>query len=111
MYYNPALAAGLKDANIELLRFPGGSWGESHYLSLDQMKDFATLLTEVNADGMMQARLSGPIQGSFPELTSLAQRAIIAGNWVDFMNNPHSYLRVGAYAHVTYPPRRFLDGW
>lgn len=107
VYYNPALTAGLKGAHIGLLRFPGGSWGESHYLSLTQMEDFATLLTEVNADGMMQARLSGPIQGSFPELTSLAQRAIIAGNWVDFMNNPHSYLRVGAYAHVAYHPVKY----
>ncbi|HVB24203.1 MAG TPA: hypothetical protein VNG51_19855 [Ktedonobacteraceae bacterium] len=106
-YYSPALTTGLKDANIGLLRFPGGSWGESHYLSLDQMKDFAALLDEVNSDGMMQARLSGPIQGSFPELTSLAQRATIAGNWVDFMNNPHSYLRVGAYAHVAYHPAKF----
>ncbi|MHB8596613.1 MAG: hypothetical protein ACYDER_07365 [Ktedonobacteraceae bacterium] len=107
VYYNPALTTGLKDAHIGLLRFPGGIWGESHYLSLTQMEDFATLLTEVNADGMMQARLSGPIQGSFPELTSLAQRAIIAGNWVDFMNNPHSYLRVGAYAHVAYHPVKY----
>ncbi len=107
MYYSPALTAGLKNANIGLLRFPGGSWGESHYLSLDQMQDFATLLQEVNTDGMMQARLSGPIKGSFPELTSLAQRAIIAGNWVDFMNNPHSYLRVGAYAHVAYHPVKY----
>jgi hypothetical protein len=107
MYYSPALTAGLKNANIGLLRFPGGSWGESHYLSLDQMEDFATLLQEVNADGMMQARLSGPIKGSFPELTSLAQRATIAGNWVDFMNNPHSYLRVGAYAHIAYHPVKF----
>ncbi|MEO8971610.1 MAG: hypothetical protein ABI406_08440 [Ktedonobacteraceae bacterium] len=107
IYYNPALTAGLKDAHIGLLRFPGGSWGESHYLSLDQMKDFAALLDEVNTDGMMQARLSGPIQGSFPELTSLAQRANIAGNWVDFMNNPHSYLRVGAYAHVAFHPVKF----
>lgn len=107
VYYNPALTTGLKDANIGLLRFPGGSWGESHYLSLPQMEDFATLLTETNANGMMQARLSGPIQGSFPELTSLAQRALIAGNWVDFMNNPHSYLRVGAYAHVAYHPVKF----
>ncbi|HLX41643.1 MAG TPA: hypothetical protein VKR42_14005, partial [Ktedonobacteraceae bacterium] len=107
VYYSPALTGGLIDANVGLLRFPGGSWGESHYLSLDQMKDFATLLTEANTDGMMQARLSGPIAGSFPELTSLAQRATIAGNWVDFMNNPHSYLRVGAYAHVAYHPVKF----
>src|SRR5579872_2432977 len=106
-YYSPALTSGLKDADIGLLRFPGGSWGESHYLSLDQLKDFATLLAEVNTDGMVQARLSGPIQNDFPELTSLAQRASIAGNWVDFMNNPHSYLRVGAYAHVAYHPARY----
>lgn len=107
VYYSPVLTAGLKDANIGLLRFPGGSWGESHYLSLNQMKDFAALLDEVNTDGMMQARLSGPIKGNFPELTSLAQRANIAGNWVDFMNNPHSYLRVGAYAHVAYHRVKF----
>lgn len=107
MYYSPALTTGLRDAQIGLLRFPGGSWGESHYLSLDQLRDFATLLDEVNADGMMQARLSGPIHGSFPALTSLAQRASIAGDWVDFMNNAHSYLRVGNYAHVAYHPVKF----
>ncbi len=107
MYYSPALVAGLKDANIGLLRFPGGSWGESHYLSLDQLKDFATLLNEVNTDGMMQARLSGPIEGRFPELTSLAQRATVAGGWVDFMNNPHSFLRVGNYVHAAFHPVKF----
>jgi hypothetical protein len=107
MYYSPALTAGLRDAHIGLLRFPGGSWGESHYLSLDQLRDFATLLNEVNADGMMQARLSGPIHGSFPTLTSLTQRASVAGDWVDFMNNAHSYLRVGNYAHAAYHPVKF----
>ena len=107
MSYSPTLVSGLRDANIGLLRFPGGNWGEQHYLSLDQLQMFAALLNEVNADGMMQARLSGPIGNTFPALTDVIQRAEVAGGWVDFMNNQHSYLRTGTFVHAPYHPVKY----
>src|SRR5438105_2583720 len=67
MNYSPVLTAGLKDADIKLLRFPGGRWGEDHYLSLNQLSAFSTLLQQTNANGMVQARLSGPIHGNFTD--------------------------------------------
>src|SRR6266700_1005031 len=96
MDYSPPLTAGLADAHIKLLRFPGSKWGEDHYLSLDQLSAFSTLLEEVHADGMVQARLSG--------LMDVASRAAVAGRWVDFLNNPRSDEHVGRYAHAPYHP-------
>jgi hypothetical protein len=48
---------------------------------------------------MIQARLSGP--------ESAEDRANLAGGWVDYMNNPKSGLRTGAYAHAPVNPVRF----
>lgn len=111
MSYGPEVVNGLKNANIKLLRFPGGSWGEdqplqNHILSYEQLYDFSTLLYQVGADGMIQARLSNPIDAlGYP--ASLAQRANLAGRWVDFMSNPHSDLRKGKFAHVQIHPIKF----
>ncbi len=104
MQYSPPLTAGLRDARIKLLRFPGSTWGEEHYLSLDQLSAYNTLLQEVNGDGMVQVRLSGPIGGNFPELADIKNRARVASQWVDFFNNPHSNQRVGNFAHVPFHP-------
>jgi hypothetical protein len=104
MDYSSPLTAGFVEAHIKLLRFPGGNWGEQHYLSLDQLGAFSTLLQQVNADGMVQARISGPIGGNFSELKSVTSRANIAGQWVDFLNNAHSDQRIAKYAHVPYHP-------
>ncbi len=107
MNYSPALTAGLQDAHINLLRFPGGGWGEVHYLSLSQLSAFATLLQQAHADGMVQARLSGPTKDGFIGLKDLKTRASIAAGWVDFLNNPHSDLRVGTYAHAPFYPVKY----
>jgi hypothetical protein len=104
MQYSPSLIKGFRDARIKLLRFPGSAWGEKHYLTLDQLGAYNTLLQEVNSDGMIQVRLSGPIGGNFPELADIKNRAHIASQWVDFFNNPHSNQRVGNFAHVPFHP-------
>src|SRR5437588_9940289 len=112
MDYSPPFTAGLTDAHIKLLRFPGSKWGEVHSLSLDQLSAFSTLLVELNADGMVQVRLSGSFQGacrvcglSLP--TDVVSRAAVAGHWVDFLNNPRSDQRVGRYAHIPYHPVKY----
>jgi hypothetical protein len=111
MSYDAPIVDGLQNASIKLLRFPGGSWGEdqpgqNHILSYEQLYDFSTLLYQVGADGMIQARLSNPINVSgIP--ASLAERANLAGNWVDFMSNPHSDFRKGIFAHVPIHPIKF----
>lgn len=107
MYYSPPFPKSLADAHIKLLRYPGGSWGEEHTLSLAQLSDFSTLLQQVHADGMLQVRLSGPIGGNFTALQDLTSRVNVAGRWVDFMNNPRSDQRIGKYAHAPFHPIKF----
>jgi len=97
MSYDAPIVNGLQNAGIKLLRFPGGSWGEdqpnqNHILSYQQLYDFSTLLSQVGADGMIQARLSNPIDATGKPAT-LPARANLAGNWVDFMSNPNSIFR------------------
>lgn len=113
MDYTPSVIDGLKNAQIKLLRFPGGNWSErqnsrerGHTLSLGQLNDFSLLLNEVGADGMIQARLSSPIDatGAPADLTT---RANLAGRWVDYMNNPKSDLRTGKYARAPFHPIKF----
>lgn len=99
MSYSPQIVSGLTNINVKLLRFPGGEWGEQHTLSITQLNDFSALLNETGADGMVQARLSGP--------ADLTQRVALAGQWVDYMNNPHSTLRTGTNAHAPYHPIKF----
>ena len=60
MSYSSPIITGLRNAHINLLRFPGGNWGEDHLLSYGQLNDFSKLLSQVGAEGMIQARLSGP---------------------------------------------------
>src|SRR5260370_20859959 len=92
MDYSPPLTAGLTDAHIKLLRFPGSKWGEDHTLSLDQLSAFSTLLVELNADGMVQVRLSGSFKGAcrgcgFALPTDLVNRAAVTGRWVYLFDN------------------------
>jgi hypothetical protein len=107
MSYSPLVANGLQDAHIKLLRFPGGTWGEQHLLSYDQLNAFSTLLSQTGTEGMIQARLSGPVGHSGQYVSSLLNRATLAGDWVDYMNNPHSSFRTGPYAHSPYHPVKF----
>ncbi len=102
MSYAPPITQGLANAHINLLRFPGGNWGESHILSCQQLNDFSGLLSAVGADGMIQARISNPgdstgIYGAL-ENVPLTERAALAGSMVDYMNNPHSTHRTGSCA-------------
>ena len=92
MNYGPAVSKGLQGAGINLLRFPGGSWNEKHILSYTQLYDFSQLLNATGAQGMIQARISDPID-KFTKNSSVQDRAMLAGHWVDFMNNPKSYFR------------------
>src|SRR5256885_16050517 len=115
MDYSPPLTAGFTDAHIKLLRFPGSKWGEDHFLSLDQLSAFSTLLVELNADGMVQVRLSGSFKGacrgcglSLP--TDVGRRAAVSGRWVDFLNNPRSDQRIGRSVAVPEPPRQQWAG-
>ncbi len=111
MSYNPPIVDGLQNAGVKLLRFPGGSWGEdqpnqNHILSYQQLYDFSTLLYQVGADGMVQARLSNPISATGAPAT-LPERANLAGNWVDFMSNPKSAFRNGEFKNVQIHPIKF----
>ncbi|HVB73908.1 MAG TPA: hypothetical protein VNE38_10160 [Ktedonobacteraceae bacterium] len=97
MSYGPQVVNGLKSAGINLLRFPGGNWGESqplhnHILSYSQLYDFSNLLYATGAQGMIQARLSSPTD-KYNQDRSLQERALFAEDWVDFMNNPNSQWR------------------
>lgn len=94
MSYDPPIAQGLANAHINLLRFPGGQWGEQHILSCQQLNDFSSLLSETGAQGMIQVRLSNPGDDTqtYGDLKNLSptDRANQAGAMVDYMNNPHS---------------------
>ncbi len=117
MNYGPRVIKGLQDAHIHLLRFPGGNWGEEHRLSYDQFSSFSTLLSKVGAEGMVQTYLSGQIGTGLypsqpgtellPNQPSLQDRANLAGQWVDYMNNQHSRLRTGKYAYAPFHPVKF----
>ena len=110
MNYTPFIVSGLQDMSIKLLRYPGGEWGEQHILTLSQLGNFATFLTQTNSEGMIQAHLSGPVkdeQGNFKPAdltTDLNVRANLAGRWVDYMNNPHSDQRKAQHAHDPFHP-------
>ena len=107
MSYSPAITTGLRSAQLNLLRFPGGGWGEQHLLSYDQLNAFSVLLSQVGAEGMVQVRLSGPVGHSGNYVALLVNRATLAGDWVDYMNNPRSSLRKGKYAHAPFHPIKF----
>ncbi len=113
MSYDPPVAQGLANAHINLLRFPGGQWGEQHVLSCQQLNDFSGLLSETGAEGMIQARLSNPVDstGTYATYNALEKlnlngRAQQAGALVDYMNNPHSthHPRTGPCAKGPFHP-------
>src|ERR1700730_15841689 len=104
MNYGPEVTNGLRGAGINLLRFPGGSWNEKHILSYDQLYNFSQLLYATGAQGMIQARISDPID-AFTRNSSVHDRALLAGHWVDFMSNPKSVFRkISNYANVPIHP-------
>src|SRR3984893_9671234 len=99
MNYGPEVTNGLRGAGINLLRFPGGSWNEKHILSYDQLYNFSQLLYTTGAQGMIQARISDPID-AFTKNSTVHDRALLAGHWVDFMINPKSTFRQCKYANA-----------
>ncbi len=103
MNYGPEVTTGLRNAGINLLRFPGGSWNEKHILSYDQLYRFSNLLNATGAQGMIQARISDPID-AFTRNSTVQDRALLAGHWVDFMSNPKSTFRQGKYANAQIRP-------
>ena len=109
MSYGPEVVNGLQRAGVNLLRFPGGSWGEqqplsNHILSYQQLYDFSILLNQTGAQGMIQARISSPVD-KYDKHPTLQGRALIAGDWVDFMNNPKSQWRAkNGYANKSIQP-------
>jgi hypothetical protein len=107
MSYSHPIVGGLQNARVKLMRFPGGGWGEDHLLSYDQLNAFSIFLSQVNAEGMVQARLSGTTGHGGEYVASLLNRATLAGNWVDYMNNPRSSFRTGKYANAPFHPIRF----
>ncbi len=108
MPYTPLITSDMQSMHMQLLRFPGGDWGETHMLSLDQMSKFSQLLTDTHAQGMMQAHLSGPVpdQTGDPQphgvTADVSTRANLAGRWVDYMNNQKSSQRTGTHANDPY---------
>src|SRR5581483_11776362 len=106
MNYGPEVSNGLRNAGVNVLRFPGGSWNEKHILSYDQLYDFSQLLYATGAQGMIQARISDPID-KFTKNSTVYDRALLAGHWVDFMSNPKSTFRQGKYAHAQIHPVMF----
>src|SRR5437588_3412059 len=104
MNYGPTITNDLRDAHVKLLRFPGGSWGENHVYSPEQLNDFSTLLSRVGAEGMVQVQLSDPLNVQPDDLTARAKQA---GDIVDYMNHLHSTQRTGKYAHALFHPIKF----
>ncbi len=103
MSYAPSIVNGLRSAHIRLLRFPGGEWGETHEVSPTQLNDFAKLLTQTGADGIVQVPLSNPSG----QTLNLAARASNAGLLVDYMNNEQSIQRAGKLAQAPFHPIKF----
>ncbi len=83
----------LRDMNMKLLRYPGGNWGENHVLSFPQLDDFSRILNQTGSDGMLQAHITGPINGNPQGIDTVAGGANYAGGIVDYMNNKHSTQR------------------
>lgn len=104
MHDTQLMNSDIQDAHIKLLRYPGGEWGEQHILSYDQLNDFSKMLNQTNSDGMLQVHITGAINGAPQGFTDLNARANLAGNWVDYMNNPKSNFRTGAHANDAFHP-------
>ncbi len=98
MSYQSPVVNGLRSAHIKLLRFPGGDWGDKYLFSHKQLTAFSTLLTQVGANGMIQAPLGTLTPGQDNSLAARANRAALL---VDYMNNPHSTQRTGNNAPFT----------
>lgn len=104
MNFTQLMSSDIQDARIKLLRYPGGQWGEQNILSYEQLNSFSKMLNQTNSEGMLQVHITGAINGAPQGFTDLNARANLAGNWVDYMNNPKSTLRTGARAKDAFHP-------
>ena len=105
MPYTQTMINDMKAMHISLLRYPGGQKGEDVVLSYQQLVDFAQMLNDTGAEGMLQAHLGGPVNGQPQDLTDrLDSRAKMAGTWVDFMNNKQSNSRLGKWQNSAFHP-------
>jgi Glycoside hydrolase family 44 len=95
MSYDQQVILGLRSANVKLLRFPGGNWGEEHTASHEQLNAFSALLNKVDAEGIMQTQLSDPLDSTPVPLATRANRAALL---VDYMNNSKSIQRQNTQA-------------
>jgi Glycoside hydrolase family 44 len=59
MSYDTGTVSGLQDAGITMLRFPGGTWGEEHAVSYDQINAFLRLAQQTHATPLIVVRLAG----------------------------------------------------
>jgi hypothetical protein len=80
MPYGPHTIQGLIGAGITMLRFPGGTWGEAHTVSYQQVNAFLHLAQQVHAAPLIQVRLRGS--------TPAAAAALVS-----YCNNPHNPIR------------------
>jgi hypothetical protein len=91
-------AGGQNGMDLGLLRYPGGDVGEKTIISFQQLDQFSKMLNDTHAEGMLQAHIGGPTANGNPHNlgNDVASRAALAGQWVDFMNNPKSNSRTPA---------------
>jgi hypothetical protein len=80
MPYDASTVAGLRDAGVTMLRFPGGNWGDSNTPSLAQINALLALAQKTGATPLMQVRLTG---GTPADAAAL----------VSYTNNPHNPAR------------------
>ncbi len=92
MNYTPKMMADMQKMNLGLLRFPGGEKGEQTIVSFTQLDQFAKMLNDTHAEGMVQVHLGGPTAKNNPQnvTNDPTTRAALAASWVDFINHQTS---------------------
>jgi len=97
MLYDSTLRQSLSGLGVTMMRFPGGSWGEQHSVSLNQLDAFLQLAKQTGAQPMVQARL----QGGTPQQ---------AADLVSYTNKANSPLRVGSASTPEMPVKYWVIG-
>jgi hypothetical protein len=97
MHYNTDLTQSIASMGVTMMRFPGGTWGEEHTLSLDQIDTFLQLAKQTGSQPLVQVRLQGG--------TAQAAAAMVS-----YTNNPKSPLRVGRASAPAMPVTYWVIG-
>lgn len=89
MDFTPLMKSDLSAIHIGILRYPGGNWGEQHFLSNQQLDQFAAMLNATHSQGMIQTYIptTPAVKTTAGDPVSLAQ------GWVYYMNNKNDPLR------------------